>query len=165
MEAPAKAFREQPDGDMPTRSRICFVCTGNTCRSPMAAAVANAQWGQELTAISRGLYANEGEPITPLAIQALETAGIKPCPQNDYHTHTARNLSTADVQDCDLLVAVSAGHAMQMLLQFPQAAHKITCLPTPIDDPWGQGIEVYQRCLESIIRGVNELLAKGEGRP
>ena len=153
--------------------RICFVCTGNTCRSPMAAAVANAMAAKALDAlpeavrgsalpmldaISRGLYAANGEPISPQAVAALEDAGVKPVAGRDYHLHTAAGLTEADANDADWLVAMSGGHVMELLMRFPQAAQKIVCMPRPISDPFGGSLEVYRTCLAEITEGVRELL-------
>ncbi len=153
--------------------KICFVCTGNTCRSPMAAAVANAMAAKELEAlpasvresavpvldaISRGLYAAVSSPISAHAVAALEGANIEPTAGRDYHDHTARNLTETDADTADWLVAMSQGHAMEILMRFPQAAQKIICMPHPISDPYGGDLAVYQTCLDEITAGVRELL-------
>ena len=57
------------DGDVTSGKLVCFVCTGNTCRSPMAEAYMKSR-GFE--AISRGIAAYEGDPISPLAVLALK---------------------------------------------------------------------------------------------
>lgn len=157
--------------------RVCFVCTGNTCRSPMAAAVANAPatgWGEDsaeapekafprVIATSRGLYAEEGAPISQNAVLALEAGGIRPCPDADYHRHTARTIDEEDARTSDVLVAVSRRHANELLMRFPFAASKIVCMPDEITDPWGGDLATYRRCLDDITRGVVKLFSqKGE---
>lgn len=143
--------------------RVCFVCTGNTCRSPMAAAVANAMAKQseplqKTVAFSAGLYANDGEPISLHAQEALEAAGVLPVPDRDYRNHRAHTLSDADVDSADLLVGMSGGHCMELLMRYPQAAQKITVMPTPISDPFGGDLAVYTQCLAEITDGVKTLL-------
>lgn len=153
--------------------RVCFICTGNTCRSPMAAAVANALAEGELAAYpaavrealsprlqatSRGLYAAEGEPIASNARRALEEAEFSPAPCEDYRFHTARNLTDAEAAQFDLLVAMSAGHAMELMMRHPEASSRIVCMPTPISDPYGGDLSVYRACLAEIAEGVKRLL-------
>ena len=141
--------------------RICFVCTGNTCRSPMAAAVANAQaqkTGQALLAFSAGLYAVEGMPISSNAVLALENAEIAPAKGLDYHSHVAHTLTEAEAAGFDLLIPMTRAHAMELILRYPQVASKIYCLPTEISDPYGGDLRVYEKCLSEIAEGVCSLL-------
>lgn len=151
---------------------VCFVCTGNTCRSPMAAAVANAlaedavmafpesvrlHVTRRLEAFSAGLYAGEGDPISVHAAQALEAAGVATVRDLDYHAHAAHTVTEEDVARADLLVGMSGSHAMELMLRFPAAAKKIVCMPRPISDPFGGDLARYRACLAEITAGVKEL--------
>ena len=146
--------------------RICFVCTGNTCRSPMAEAVANACiFGAQskpaevrAEAFSRGLYAHENEPISRGALDALESAQIPVIEGHDYRKHTAHTLTEQDVASFDLLIGMTASHAMEMMMRFPQAAGRITCMPQQIADPYGGDAETYRACLEQIRACVGQML-------
>lgn len=160
--------------------RICFVCTGNTCRSPMAAAVANALAHRELESFpeavrplvsprliahSAGLYASPGDPISQNAVSALEGAGIPAVDGLDYHNHTARTLSESEAETYDLLIGLTREHAFSLLLQFPHLAQRITVFPTDIPDPYGGSPEVYRNCLDRIIEGVSmELFSEEDGK-
>lgn len=154
------------DGDPFPTLRVCFVCTGNTCRSPMAAAVANALAAKEkaemgalkIEAWSAGLYAAEGEPISQNAVAALETMGVAVTAGKDYHTHTAHTLSAEEAERFDLLIGLSGGHCMELLMRFPQVAQRIVGMPVSISDPYGGDLSVYQQCLEEIEKGVRTLL-------
>ena len=154
--------------------RICFVCTGNTCRSPMAEAFTRALAQDALArlpdplrsiavplvaATSAGLYPMEGAPISQGACSALEREGIMPTPDHDYHDHCARLIDPCTVENADLLVGMTHGHAMELLLRFPQAASRIVCMPSEIPDPYGGDEEVYRSCLQAIQKGVYTLLA------
>ena len=153
--------------------KILFVCTGNTCRSPRAAAVANhlakleldaypesarAAMTPRVEAISAGLAAQEGEPIAANALLSLEKAGIQPVPAQDYRQHTAHNLPLDIADQCDRIIGMTGEHVMALLMRFPMYAGKITGMPEPIPDPYGGDEETYRTALEAITRGVRELL-------
>lgn len=166
-----EAMPQKTDGNARAVRRICFVCTGNTCRSPMAAAVANAilkehdQTAPVCTeAFSAGLYATEGEPISPLARLALENAGVAPISGCDYREHTAHTLTAAEADEFDLLIPMSRAHTMELIFRFPNAVRKIVCMPHEIPDPYGRDAQTYADTLTAIEAGVRELLQGVSGK-
>ncbi len=150
--SPVKADTDKP-------VRVCFVCTGNTCRSPMAAAVLNRLGLGAYQADSAGLYANEGEPISQNAVLALEQSGIAATPKNDYKSHTARQADCAFLSSFDKIVAISESHMLSLIMHFPELAERITVMPCDIPDPFMQSKEVYAACLEKITECIKELFA------
>ena len=161
-ESQALCAKQIQENDAPRK--ILFVCTGNTCRSPMAAALLNemarprelcsAQGELCLTprfvASSAGLYASEGDPITPAAADALRESGVMPRPDNDYTAHRARLVRAELVAEADEIVGLTASHAMQLMLRFPEAAEKITTLPMDITDPYGGDHDTYLACATQL---------------
>jgi len=151
---------------------VCFVCTGNTCRSPMAAAVFNNMSlapevctmcdmekllnAKNIKALSAGLAAF-GEPISENAVKALEEAGIPSTPKNDYKGHISCGIELDVMQKCELVVGMSSSHAVRLMAMFPQFASKITCMPEDIPDPWGGSLEDYKECLAKISEGVGKI--------
>lgn len=158
-----RAEERQIKSDAPLR--VCFVCTGNTCRSPMAEAVANHYAKAVSTEAERpamlfrsaGLYAHLGDPISQNAVQALELGGILPIPERDYHVHRAHTLTEEEAERFDLLVGLSEGHAMELLMRFPALASRITVLSPPVSDPYGGDLSRYQAALRDIVLGVRAM--------
>ncbi len=150
--------------DLSHARRILFVCTGNTCRSPMAAALLNhmvrprevcsacadAVEVPPMVATSAGLYAADGAPITPAAANALRAAGIVPTAGNDYTAHRARTVTADMMAQADEVIAITGRHAMELMLRFPEHAAKIETLPMDIADPYGGGDAVYRECLDML---------------
>ena len=145
--------------------RVLFVCTGNTCRSPMAAALFNemmrrpcepcsacAEEKERFAAVasSAGLYAAVGEPIAPNAVTALREAGVLSTPGNDYAAHRARNVDGEMMAAADEVIAISAAHAMDLTLRYPEYADKIRTLPMDIPDPYGGDVAEYRACLARL---------------
>ena len=156
-----EANREQASKPL----RVCFVCTGNTCRSPMAQAVVNhlaRTLKRDLIAFSAGLYAVEGDRISSNAVLALERAGIEPSPTCDYRMHTARSLGDGEAETFDLLVGMGRSHAMELMMRYPDQASKITTFEADIPDPFGGSPEVYRACLLQLSHCVKSLFFGGE---
>lgn len=144
--------------------RILFVCTGNTCRSPMAAALLNhmvrpreicsaSADSSELPALvatSAGLYAADGAPMTPSAVRALQAADVVPVAASDYTAHRARTVTADMIEEADEVIAITAAHAMELMMRFPRHAAKIEALPMDIADPYGGDDARYRACLDML---------------
>jgi len=145
------------------RRLFLFVCSGNTCRSPMAAAIGNAEIAARLKipfddldtaharALSAGISARVGAPMTPEAQQALRQLDVPVRP------HAARNLTAELAQQVEMIFCMTRAHREAIIEMVPSAAGKTHCLDpeADIEDPLGGGMESYVKCvgrLRSLIR-------------
>ena len=119
---------------------ILFVCTGNTCRSPMAAALWRQMGGE---ALSAGLSAREGDCASPGALAVMAERGL------DLESHIAQRLSAALVLKADVIVPMSASHAAAITARYPEAENKIRLIG-PVPDPYGGDMDVYRRCADAL---------------
>jgi protein-tyrosine phosphatase len=145
-----------------------FVCTGNTCRSPMAEAVAREllarRWKvgpddlervKGIRVLSAGTAAANGLEMTPSARRALEDAGFHP------GRHSSRVLGFPLVEEADRIYVMTHSQREQILDWVPEAASKVKLLdPTgrDVEDPISGDAEVYRQCLEHIRKCVEERL-------
>ena len=142
------------------KKTVIFVCTGNTCRSPMAAALFNHLFSDSnYRAESAGLYA-DGSPISEKAVEALMERGVLPTPTNDYRHHLSRTLDESMMTEADLVVAITDSHSMEIIFRYPAYASKVAVMTENIPDPFGGSIEVYRRCLEKIEKILKESFAQ-----
>ena len=126
-----------------------FVCTGNTCRSPMAAALFNAFWSRRGVASSAGTAASL-RSISENARLALEARGITPTPLNDYTAHISRQVTEGMVRSATRVYGISSRHRDMLISAFPEYAEKIFALPIDITDPYGGDLNTYKACLKDI---------------
>ena len=132
--------------------KIIFVCTGNTCRSPMAEGYLKSKCMPNLTVESRGLY-DGGDAVSENSATAMEEIGI------DIKDHISKGLSPEDL-DADLFIAMTESHALT-LKSIGISEDKIKVLGEGISDPFMQPLSVYRRCRNEITDNIDNLIYGG----
>jgi len=143
--------------------RVLLVCTGNTCRSPMAAGALRQALGTDVERIlaeSAGTAAWEGQPATEPSLRVAAHAGV------DLGSHRSRRVTPAMVRAADLVLVMERGHvgAVRALGADPDRTHVLSEWPAPgepeleISDPFGASTEAYEECWRRIQHHLERVL-------
>ena len=137
--------------------RILFVCSGNTCRSPMAAGLARKILGDQGVFQSAGISPSDSQ-ANAKAIEVMCEMGI------DIRNHCPRRVSSLSLSDFDFIIAMDSNVNLQLKSLLSGRPAKI--LSWEVDDPWGRDIEDYRECAETIrmkLFGLRKFLEEAEG--
>jgi protein-tyrosine-phosphatase len=160
LTAPAwRVSQPAAGGVVPVVRRLfVFVCSGNTSRSPMAQAICSAEIAKRLgipiqaldlspvQAVSAGLTAVPGAPMTREAQHALQAVGVP------VFQHASRNLTDDVAERAEAIFCMTSGQHQMLVSQFPAARQKIHCLQpgADLEDPSGRGPDVYVRLARQL---------------
>jgi protein-tyrosine phosphatase len=138
---------------------ILFVCTGNTCRSPMAEAICRKLLAERLgckideleergvSVMSAGLSAYLGGRPATEAVEVMQSIGV------DLSQHESQPLTAQLVRHADIIWTMTRSHRQAILAQWPEAASRceLLCLDLrDVPDPIGGPVELYQQCAAQI---------------
>ncbi|MGY4688408.1 low molecular weight protein arginine phosphatase [Salibacterium sp. K-3] len=146
-------------------THVLFVCTGNTCRSPLAEALLREKGREDIEVQSAGLAAQPGMSASKDTVEVLRERDIE-------LRHAARPLTKERVEWADLILTMTKNHHDMTAKQFPEAADKVFTIKEfaqeeggtgDIMDPIGESRDTYRTMadeLEVLIEKVLKQLEK-----
>ncbi|AQQ70460.1 Low molecular weight protein-tyrosine-phosphatase YwlE [Limihaloglobus sulfuriphilus] len=153
-----------------SRLHVMFVCSGNTCRSPMAAGFCRKilagkigcdvdqllDFGYKIS--SGGVMAPVAQPASPGCVAVCSEAGV------DLSRHETTGLTESDIMKCDLIYVMTARDRQRITDFYPAISPKCRLLSEKqnIEDPIGGEMSEYRHCATQIIRALEKRIVELE---
>jgi len=142
---------------------ICFVCTGNICRSAMAEGVSKkTNTNPTLRFISMGTHTQRDQPADPKAVKVCEELGI------DISSHRATPVSLAELNTADLIFVMDRSHLSYINLIAPHVSdktHLISDFPRKriikksVKDPFGHSLAAFRKTRNELKVYISKILS------
>ncbi len=144
--------------------KLVFICTGNTCRSPMAQGLfikylKERSSERSYEVVTAGLNATPGERASPEALTVMEEVGI------DLSAHRTQTVTEEILLEADLILTMTKGHRDYLKQMFGENENLYSlyeCLGDEKDvkDPYGWGEDAYRACRDELEAAIKLLLDK-----
>ena len=148
-------------GQQQTPSNILFVCTGNTCRSPMAEVLAKSIFethGIIATIYSAGVSTGDGYPASENAVLAMQEQDL------DLQTHKSKQISREILNNAHLVLTMTQGHLNVVQTICPQSnaftLSEYAMRSGDVSDPYGGNLQTYRNCALQIRQLIWDSIAK-----
>lgn len=135
--------------------QILFVCTGNTCRSPMAEAIFRQMTNAQIPVSSAGIFA-DGAPVSCNTISAMQEVGI------NISQHSSIQITREMIENAKLILTMTTSHARMLSAAFPEFKEKIQTLANwakgdgDVSDPFGGDLDTYRQCRDEITQMIQK---------
>lgn len=142
------------------KKRVLFICTGNTCRSPLAEVFLNHLAGDRFEARSAGVFAENGAPLSSGSARVLEQEGLSA-------THASQQVSDELMEWADVVIAMSNSHKFNLQSRYNKAdiltLKEIAGMGTgDVADPFGGSDDVYRLTAKEIKEALTRLINQNE---
>lgn len=141
-------------------NKVIFVCTGNTCRSPMAEGLAKQIWPRAQI-MSRGLSVYHGDKANDKSVACMKNYGI------DLSTHKPKSFNPKEVDSETVVLTMTAQHKSYIEAVAPQLKGQVHTilgyagLIGDVVDPYGGSLAIYETCAD-LIKETLEIIKNNE---